>query len=72
VVGLWTLLAKQFYVMQRGKVLSLDVGFDVVLMASCIAPMCVMLVILLNSLVCFVEFLEKHPWNLNDSMFELI
>ena len=29
-VGLWTLLAKQFYVMQRGKVLSLDVDFDVV------------------------------------------
>ena len=71
-VGLWTLLAKQFYVMQRGKVLSLDVNFDVVLMAFCIAPVCVMLVILLNSLVCLVEFLEKHPWNLDDSMFELI
>ena len=46
--------------------------FSVLLYLVCISLTGVMLVVFFNSQVCLVKLVEEHPWNLNDSVFELV
>jgi hypothetical protein len=46
--------------------------FFVLLYLMRISLSSVMLVVFFNSQVCLVKLVEEHPWNLNDSVFELV
>ena len=47
-------------------------GRLVVFRLVCISLTGVMLVVFFNSQVCLVKLVEEHPWDLNDSVFELV
>jgi hypothetical protein len=75
--GRW--FAKQFNVLQRRLLYkrlvsfyldTMDVGFAVLVLRISLTG--IMLVVFFNSQVCLVKLVEEHPWDLNDSMFELV
>jgi len=75
--GRW--FAKQFNVLQRRfQYKRLDCFYlDTMDVVSCLLVLCislasVMLVVFFNLQVCLVKLVEEHPWDLNDSMFELV